>query len=125
RPWATHLLGRNLGEYAEAERIYVSSGYVRESFLEEGFGEEQLPLFPLTPDPRYRPHRAPDSSTFDIVYCGSLLVHKGVPLLVDAFRRMPGDDLRLVLVGGWKTSSMRRFIERARREDPRISVEAG
>jgi glycosyltransferase involved in cell wall biosynthesis len=125
RPWATHLLRRNLKEYAQAERIYVASAYVRESFLEEGFDEDLLELFPLTPDPRYRPLQAPRSSNFEIVYSGSLLVHKGVPLLIDAFRRLPGDDLRLVLVGGWKTPSMRRFIERAREEDPRISAEPG
>jgi glycosyltransferase involved in cell wall biosynthesis len=48
-----------------------------------------------------------------------------VPLLVDAFRRLPHDDLRLVLVGGWKTRSMRRFIARACAEDPRISAGPG
>jgi glycosyltransferase involved in cell wall biosynthesis len=125
-PWATHLLRRNLGEYAHADRIYVASRYVLESFQEEGFRDEQLSVFPLTPDPRYRPASTPkSSSTFDIVYCGSLLVHKGVPLLIDAVRRLGYDDLRLVLVGGWKTRAMRRFIQGACREDPRIGVRPG
>jgi glycosyltransferase involved in cell wall biosynthesis len=126
RPWATHLLRRNLREYAQADRILVSSRYVLESFLEEGFADELLAFFPLTPDPRYQPASAPKgSSTFDIVYCGSLLVHKGVPLLLDAVSRLGHEDLRLVLVGGWKTRTMRRFIEQACREDPRISVRPG
>jgi glycosyltransferase involved in cell wall biosynthesis len=126
RPWATHLLRRNLREYAQADRILVSSRYVLESFVEEGFGDELLAHFPLTPDSRYRPAGTPSSSsTFDIVYCGSLLVHKGVPLLLDAVRRLAYDDLRLVLVGGWKTRAMRRFIEQACRDDPRISVRPG
>ena len=130
RPWATHLLRRNLAEYQLAQRIYVSSDYVRESFIAEGFPEERLVSFPLTPDRRYEPREAHGaaraaSSTFDIVYSGSLVVHKGVPLLVDAFRRLDHADARLVLVGGWKTAGMRRFLERARSQDPRISISPG
>jgi glycosyltransferase involved in cell wall biosynthesis len=126
RPWATRLVARNLAEYGQADRIHVASRYVWESFMQEGFSEEVLSMFPLTPDPRFRPGSAAGgSSTFDVVYCGSLLVHKGVPLLLDAVRRLPYPDLRLVLVGGWKTRSMRRFIERACAEDPRIAVSPG
>ena len=51
--WAARMLERNLSEYALADRIYVASEYVRESFHEEGFGAELLPRFPLTPDPRF------------------------------------------------------------------------
>ncbi len=126
RPWSSHLLRRNLLEYAQAQRIYVASQYVRDSFLEEGFAQELIVSFPLTPAPRYSPReRAPSASTFEIVYVGALTVHKGVPLLVDAFRRLPGADLRLVLVGGWKTRGMRRFLQRACAEDGRIEVSPG
>lgn len=126
RPWATHLLRRNLAEYARANRVYVASRYVRDSFIEEGFPEEMLSFFPLTPDVRYdRAQTTRSSETFDIVYVGGLTVHKGVPLLVDAVRRLPHADMRLVLVGGWKTRGMRRFIERACAGDPRISVAPG
>lgn len=128
RPWATHLLRRNLREYARADRIYVASRYIEQSFAAEGFSDEVLTRFPLTPDPRYETERAPGGSTsptFDIVYVGSLVVHKGVPLLLEAFQRVPFADMRLVLVGGWKTRSMRRHIERARARDPRIEVTPG
>jgi glycosyltransferase involved in cell wall biosynthesis len=126
RPWATHLLARNLREYAQADRIYVASRYIWESFKDEGFPDEALSFFPLTPHPRYRPDPAPKvSPTFDIVYVGGLVVHKGVPLLLDAFARLPFPDMRLILIGGWKTRSMRRFIERARAQDPRIDVRPG
>jgi glycosyltransferase involved in cell wall biosynthesis len=126
RSWAGHLLRRNLAEYARADRIYVSSEHVRESFLEEGFAAERLTLFPLTPDPRYTPEPSPPaSSTFDVVYVGSLSVAKGVPLLVQAFGRLAHADLRLVLVGGFGTRGMRRFIEAAQIRDPRVRVELG
>ncbi len=141
RPWPRHLLRRNLAEYARADRIHVASRYIRDSFLAEGFPEAKLAFFPLTPHPRYAPGARADTnspaansgpsaasaegSTFDVVYIGSLSVHKGVPLLIDAVGRMPQQDLRLVLVGGWGTRAMRRFLERAVAADPRISIAPG
>jgi glycosyltransferase involved in cell wall biosynthesis len=127
RPWATRLLARNLAEYALAERIYVSSQHAWESFVAEGVPAAALALFPLTPDPRFVPD--PDAraaaSSFDIVYVGGLSVVKGVALLIDAVRRIDRADLRLVLVGGWGTRGMRRFVQRACAEDARIVVEPG
>jgi glycosyltransferase involved in cell wall biosynthesis len=123
RSWATRILRRNLSEYAQADRIYVSSSYTRESFIEAGISEDVLSTFPLTPDPRYTPSGAPNATdTFDIVYVGGLTVDKGVPLLIDAVRRLGYPDIRLVLVGGWKTRGMRRFIGEACARDSRISV---
>ncbi|HXD55050.1 MAG TPA: glycosyltransferase family 4 protein [Solirubrobacteraceae bacterium] len=121
--WGTRLLDRNLAEYERADRIYYASEYVRESFLAEGAPEEKLARFPLTPDPRYQPDPAgARSERFEIVYVGSLSVHKGVPLLIDAVRRLVGLDLGLRLIGGWGTPGMRRFVQRALAADARISV---
>jgi glycosyltransferase involved in cell wall biosynthesis len=126
RPWATRLLGRNLREYAAVEEIYVSSRYSLESFLDEGFSEDRVALFPLTPEARFKPApAAPAGDTFDVVYAGALTVNKGVPLLIEAVRRLGYADLRLVLVGGWKSRGMRRFIQAACAADPRISVRWG
>jgi glycosyltransferase involved in cell wall biosynthesis len=126
RSWARSLLKRNLIEYAEADLIYVASRYAWESFIEEGFPEQALSYFPLTPDPRFGPDTAPrTSATFDVVYVGGLTVHKGVPLLIDAFRALAHADLRLVLVGGWASRGMRRFVEKACAEDSRIKAGPG
>jgi glycosyltransferase involved in cell wall biosynthesis len=123
RSWASLLVGRNCAEYRHAERIYVSSRYVWESFVEEGVSEDVLSLFPLSPNPRYTPAvGGSEASTFDVVYVGSLTVAKGVPLLLDAFRRIAHGDMRLVLVGGWSTRAMRRFVEEACTRDRRIKV---
>ncbi|HYM46657.1 MAG TPA: glycosyltransferase family 4 protein [Solirubrobacteraceae bacterium] len=126
RSWASRLLRRSLVEYAEADRIYVSSRYSWESFVEEGVAEEAMSLFPLIPAPRFGPGRTTRASaTFDIVYVGGLSVAKGVPLLIDAVRRLSHADMRLVLVGGAGTRGMRRFIESARARDSRIEVSPG
>ncbi len=139
--WASLMLAQNLAEYALADHILVASRYTRESFLAEGFSEERLVDFPLTPDPRFAPPRgrggpgaamddaetraAARSERFEVVYVGSLSVHKGVPLVIDAFRRLPNDDARLVLVGGWGTRGMRRFVQSACALDPRIELRPG
>jgi glycosyltransferase involved in cell wall biosynthesis len=126
RSWASHLVKRTLAEYAQAERIYVSSSYTLESFIGEGFAEEAMSIFPLTPAARFTPDPAPrTSTTFDIVYVGALSVAKGIPLLIDAVRRLPHAELRLVLVGGAGTRGMRRFLERARARDARIEIHRG
>jgi glycosyltransferase involved in cell wall biosynthesis len=124
--WATHLLRRNLKEYEQAERIYVASRYTWESFVEEGVPEERLSLFPLIPDPRFTLREPPSrAQTFDVVFVGRLCVTKGVPLLVDAVRRLAHADLRLVLVGGWSSRGMRRFLQEACAQDPRITIGPG
>jgi glycosyltransferase involved in cell wall biosynthesis len=125
RSWAVQLVGRNLEEYAQVDRIYVASQYTRESFLAEGVPDEQLSLFPFTPASRFGSGGAPSSETFDIVYIGSVSVAKGVPLLVDAVRRLAHADIRLHLIGGWSTPGMRRFIEDACAKDSRIRVSPG
>ena len=89
---------RSLAEYALADRIYVSSRYVWESFADRGVAEERLALLPLMPAERFVPAaQENDSGLFEILYVGSLSVVKGVALLIDAFRRLPGEELRLVL----------------------------
>jgi glycosyltransferase involved in cell wall biosynthesis len=126
RSFGTHVVKRYIVEYARADRICVASRYTWESFVEQGVPEEALSLFPLTPDPRYVPGERPaTAATFDVVYVGALTVAKGVPLLLDAFRRLPHRDMRLVLVGGWKARGMRRAVQEACARDPRIVVRPG
>jgi glycosyltransferase involved in cell wall biosynthesis len=126
RSWATRLLKRNLLEYERADRIYVASRYTKESFIEEGYPEERLSLFPFVPDPRFAPGARPvGADTFDVVFTGRLTVDKGIPLLVEAVRRLPHEDLRLVLVGGWSSRGMRRFLQDALAHDARISLGPG
>ena len=83
-------------------------------------------MFPLTPAESFTPASGPnDSGLFEILYVGSLSVVKGVPLLLEAFARQQGDDLRLILMGGWESRGMRRHIEAACAADRRIEVRPG
>ena len=125
RSWSRGVLARNLAEYELAQTIQVSSRLSWESFVNEGVPEERLAMFPLSPAERFVPReREPEASTFDVVYAGGLTVDKGVPLLIDAVRRLGHADLRLRLVGGWKTPGMRRFVQAAAAADPRLQIGA-
>jgi glycosyltransferase involved in cell wall biosynthesis len=42
---------------------------------------------------------------------GRIEVTKGIPLLLEAFSRLPMRDKELTLVGGWSTRRMRRYME--------------
>jgi glycosyltransferase involved in cell wall biosynthesis len=104
-------LRKTLREYEVADRIYVHSDYVRDSFLAAGISPTKLRRTDLRVAPRFRPpaHRLPDDG-FRVVYVGRLDATKGVPLLLDVFDRLDVPHKELILVGGWGTRRMRRFM---------------
>ena len=104
-------LEKTLAEYEAADRIYVHSEYVRNSFLAAGIPERKLVRTFLRVDPRFSPptHRR-DDGCFRIVYVGRLDATKGLPLLLKAFDRLDHPRKELVLVGGWGTRRMNRFL---------------
>ena len=117
---------KTLREYALADRIYVHSEYVRQSFLDAGIPDEQLVRTTLRPDPRFVPpqHR-PEGDTFRIAYVGRVEMTKGIALLLDAFDRLPIQNAELRIVGGWSNRSVRRRLQTRMRKDPRITVQPG
>jgi glycosyltransferase involved in cell wall biosynthesis len=113
-------------EYEAADTILVASDYIRDSFLEEGFPEERLSPFKLSVSPRFQPPLdPPEDGVFRVVYVGTLTVHKGIPLLLDAFSRFTPHNVELTLVGGWPTRSMRRFLAGVCARDARIRIAPG
>ena len=115
-----------LAEYETADAIHVVSDYARQTFIAEGVAPAKLRAFPVRVHARFKPDvvgRA-DDRTFRVVYTGALSVVKGVPLLIDAFGRLPR-EAALTLVGGSGTRGMRRYLERAVRRDPRIDILPG
>lgn len=118
---------RTLREYQIADTIYVSSQHSYQSFVDAGVSPNRIVRFHLTPAARYVnavPSRVRDG-IFRVVYVGSLTVSKGIPLLLDAFERLPIRNARLSLVGGWSTRGMRRYLERRVAYDSRVSITPG
>lgn len=99
-------------EYEAADTIYVHSEYTRASFVEHGVPEDKLERTILHVDPRFEPPtERPEDDVFRIVYVGRLDATKGIPLLLNAFRKLPVEKKKLTLVGGWSTRRMRRFMQ--------------
>ena len=55
---------------------------------------------------------------------GEPTVAKGVPVLIDAFRYIPG-SIELILFGGWSTRAMRRYLHACMQADLRLRIEGG
>ncbi|HHP7237685.1 glycosyltransferase family 4 protein [Longibacter sp.] len=112
-------------EYQVADTIYVHSEYVRRSFLNAGVPGDRLRRHYLHVHPRFKPPTdRPHDDTFRIVYVGRMEATKGIPLLLDAFERLPVDDRELILVGNWTTRRMRSYMQ-DRLGDPRIHLAPG
>lgn len=116
-----------LREMALADEIRTNSDYTSRSLLERGIEPSRIVRRHLGCDPRFgKVERRPHPEGLRVaVFVGSLTVFKGVPFLVDIFRRIPGDRLRLLLVGGWTDRPMRLWLQKARQADPRIGWTSG
>lgn len=127
RGWMnTALVAKQRQEYAEADVIHVSSAHLARTLIEAGISERKLQLTPLTADPRFEPPADPErGGRLRVVYVGSLSVYKGIPVLVEAFHRIPDPEAELVLVGGWASRGMRRYLKAAVARDPRIRIAPG
>jgi glycosyltransferase involved in cell wall biosynthesis len=126
RPWLNDAgIRKALMEYERADVIRVASDYVWESFLAFGVPEGKLVRDDLVVSERFarREPREPDD-VFRVLYVGALTVTKGVPVLIDAFIGLPG-EAELVLVGGWASRGMRRFVQERIALDNRIRVVSG
>ncbi len=119
---------RMRAEYEMADRIHVATQYVFDSFVREGIPPQKLVMRPLHPHPRFTSARGGPKSAnepFRVIYVGSLTVVKGLPVLLEAFRRLADGPAELVLVGGTATRPMRRYLQNAMRRDPRIRLTCG
>ena len=113
-------------EYDEADVVLVHSDYVWASMLRHGVPEAKLERTVLRLPARFAPPAVrPDDGVFRLVYVGRLEATKGLPVLLDAFRRLPVAEAELRLVGGWTSKPMRRAIQAAAAADPRIRVGPG
>ncbi len=119
-------IARALDEYELADVIWVNSEYARQTFLAEGVPAAKLRRRVLTIDPRFQPGPCRlAKSGLRVVYVGSLSVSKGVPVLLEAFARLPDRDARLTLVGGSGTRFMARLLAKTTAADPRVRVGPG
>lgn len=88
-----------LEECEVADYILVPSEFTRETFLACGYPAEKIVLLPRGVDiAEFRPAPPPDD-VFRVLFVGQLCFRKGVPYLLEAWRRLGLKKAELILAG--------------------------
>ncbi|MBI1815257.1 MAG: glycosyltransferase family 4 protein [Deltaproteobacteria bacterium] len=100
RPPAVRLR-RKVAELETADAILVSGAYAKSTYVQQGVaGAKVVALAGSGADPRvYVPAACQGQQPFRILFVGAINLGKGVPYLLDAWRRLQWRDAELVLVG--------------------------
>lgn len=107
----TKIVEKELLEYKEADYIAIPSLFVKRTFLERGIPKEKLIHVPYGVDLASFRQIPKQDKTFRIIYCGGMILRKGVHYLLQAFSELnlPGTELWLI---GSMSSEMRPFLKR-------------
>ncbi len=94
------FLAREESEYETADAITVLSEFARRTFIENGVPAHKIhkTLLGVQID-AFRPVTEPSAETFEVLFVGALSFRKGIPYLLEAFRRLRHPRKRLRLVG--------------------------
>jgi glycosyltransferase involved in cell wall biosynthesis len=93
-------LRRMQAEIELADYILIPSSFVRQTFLTQGITDGRLLQVPFGVDcARFRPSPEPPPEPFTVLFVGRLELGKGIPYLLEAWRRLDWRDAELVLVG--------------------------
>lgn len=96
--WA---LEQEQAEYAACDLITVPSRFAEKTFIEMGIAAEKLKRVAYGVDlTKFHPVGRPREGHFDVVFVGGVGVRKGVPYLVEAFRKLRHPKKSLTIIGG-------------------------
>lgn len=113
-PW---FVEKDLIEYQEADHIVVPSESARQSFIAKGIDQSKVTRISFGSDlGTFRRTADPDPDAFTVCYCGQVNFRKGIPYLLDAFRRVKHPKKRLVIVGAIKPE-IKKFLSTAHLEN--------
>lgn len=91
---------RELEEYKLADKVIVLSEFAKKSFLSHGFPEEKLEKLTLGTDlSLFKPDNHETTLPLKVVYFGTLSYIKGIPYLLEAFKKIPASLAQLELIG--------------------------
>lgn len=97
-PW---LVEKELAEYAESDAVVVPSRFVRRTFVEHGVPASKITVNPygVSLATFGRDQVVRDDDEFRVAFVGQISLRKGVPYLLEAFRRVRHPKKRLTLIG--------------------------
>ena len=104
-------LSRCLQEYDTADYIMVPSQYNFDSFVREGVSRHRLLLLPMGVDVnRFVPVQAAPAKPFRVLFVGQVTLRKGIPYVLEAWRKAHLSNAELILAGEIKADA-RKAIE--------------
>jgi len=87
-------------EYAEADCITVPSTFNLQSFIAQGIQPRKVRRVSYGVNlERFHPTGAPDQNRFDVLFVGATSLRKGLPYLLEAYRKIRHPNKSLTLVG--------------------------
>jgi len=93
-------LARTLGEIDQADYVLIPSDFVRNSFIAEGVPAAKLIQSAFGVDcSRFTPAATSKARPFRAVFVGQVGIRKGIPYLLEAWKRLGWRDAELWLVG--------------------------
>ena len=103
--------------YAVADAITIPSSFARRSFLTMGVPAEKLHTIPYGVRlESFSKVADPSDESFDVLFAGSVSLRKGVPYLLEAFRKVNHPKKRLRLAGG-VSADLKQVLERLPKEN--------
>jgi glycosyltransferase involved in cell wall biosynthesis len=94
------VVERELREYQESDAILVPSSFAERSFTERGVDPAKLWRVPYGVDlSAFRPVAVPEAGRLDLLFVGALSLRKGLPYLLEAYRRVSHPRKSLTLIG--------------------------
>jgi alpha-maltose-1-phosphate synthase len=91
--------------YAMADAITVPSSFAARSFIESGVAAEKIHVIPYGVRlEKFAKVADPPKDSFEVLFVGGVSLRKGVPYLLEAFRRLRHPAKRLRVVGGVQPS---------------------
>ena len=97
------VIDKEEAEYETADAVTVPSTFASRSFVDMGVPESKLRKVSYGVDlRRFEKVADPDPESFDVLFVGQISFRKGVPDLLEAFRRLKHPKKHLRLVGGMR-----------------------
>lgn len=107
------IIAREETEYRSADLITVPSSFAARSFIEMGFSEDKVRTIPYGVDlTKFSPSARPDQANFSVVFVGRVTLQKGIPYLLDGFKRLSHPGKRLRIVGPYDKDFVRELYRR-------------
>ncbi len=94
------VIEREEAEYTESDRITVASTFSQRTFLAHGIPAEKIRKITYGVNlSQFYPTSAPDPTRFDVLFAGTVSLQKGVPYLLEAFRKLQHPRKSLTFAG--------------------------